>query len=115
MVEKIDCPICGACVFPTKNICPACRNDISDSEHAEENRQKYIDREVSTHNSVMATHGVEELQSGLGWLCGAIAIMVLTYALATRGGYYVIAWGAMVYGSLRFAFGPAKYLAHRRK
>ena len=46
------------------------------------------------------------LYGGL-WCGGGILVTVVTYCAASGGGTYVVAWGAIVFGAIRFFQGLA--------
>jgi hypothetical protein len=42
---------------------------------------------------------------GALWCIGGIIVTVGTYSAASNGGFYVIAWGAIVFGAIKFIKG----------
>lgn len=44
---------------------------------------------------------------GGAWCAGGTAVTIITYAAASGGGTYVVAWGAIVFGGWRFLKGLA--------
>jgi hypothetical protein len=52
-----------------------------------------------------------QMAIGLAWCIGGIAVTVATYAMAANGpggGTYVVAWGAIIFGMIRFFKGLAQ-------
>ena len=56
----------------------------------------------STHNEDEATTENNDRTIGLLWLAGGAAFTLFTYAAAGPGGTYVVTWGAMLYGAVKF-------------
>ncbi len=46
--------------------------------------------------------GKKNMLYGALWCSGGIAVTALTYQAAAPGGTYIVAWGAIVYGAIRF-------------
>jgi hypothetical protein len=47
---------------------------------------------------------------GLGWCVGGIVVTVVSYTTAASGpggGSYIVAWGAILFGGIRFLKGLA--------
>lgn len=42
---------------------------------------------------------------GAAWCVGGIAVTALTYQLASGGGVFVVAWGAILFGGIQFIKG----------
>lgn len=58
--------------------------------------------------SVVVRHRTAERDMMIGglWCIGGLFVTAITYAAATaRGGIYVVAWGAIFFGGLRFLHG----------
>jgi hypothetical protein len=49
---------------------------------------------------------------GALWCGGGILVTVFTYAAASGGGTYVVAWGAIVFGAIQFFKGVANRNKH---
>jgi hypothetical protein len=59
-----------------------------------------------------------EMRHGLVWLIGGIAVTGITYLMAANsreGGGYVIAWGAMLVGGLRFLVAVIRTISSPRR
>jgi hypothetical protein len=51
--------------------------------------------------------------SGVLWAVGGIIVTIVTYQLASSGGTYVIAWGAVIFGIYDFVRGLIGWLKYR--
>ena len=49
--------------------------------------------------------GARNAMVGAAWCVGGIAITALTYQLASGGGVFVVAWGAILFGGIQFIKG----------
>jgi hypothetical protein len=61
----------------------------------------------------METPGSRNMVLGLLWFAGGGLVTWLTWEAATGGGYYVVAYGAIVGGALQFIVGISQYLRYR--
>lgn len=52
--------------------------------------------------------GEKNMTIGGIWLAIGIAVSVATYVAAEGGGTYIVAWGAMVFGAIKFIRGLAQ-------
>jgi hypothetical protein len=61
---------------------------------------------------MLASKYARQMVYGIFWAVGGTAVTIWTYATATGGGSYVVAWGAIVFGIIAFfrgLFGWMKY------
>jgi hypothetical protein len=49
--------------------------------------------------------GARNIIVGAAWCVGGIAVTALTYELASGGGVFVVAWGAILFGGIQFIKG----------
>lgn len=49
----------------------------------------------------MDAHDTDMLRGGITFVIGLV-ITIWTYASALNGGVYVVAWGAIIFGAIRF-------------
>ena len=52
----------------------------------------------------------EMMMKGALWCIGGIVVTFGTYSLASGGGTYIIAWGAIVFGAVKFVRGLIGYI-----
>lgn len=45
--------------------------------------------------------GLKSAGVGLLWCIGGIAVTALTYAMASGGGTFIVAWGAVIFGAVQ--------------
>lgn len=62
---------------------------------------------VETEHGVQFAHDLKEagrknMMHGALWCIGGIIVTALTYRAAAKGGVYLIAWGAIVFGAIQF-------------
>jgi hypothetical protein len=50
----------------------------------------------------------KDMLHGALWCVGGIVVTVATYAAASGGGAYVVAWGAILFGAIQFLRGAAR-------
>lgn len=60
-----------------------------------------VRRDQRSHDRADEARGLSERTVGLLWLAGGSAVTFITYASASPGGVYVVAWGAMLYGAVK--------------
>jgi Bacterial SH3 domain len=58
-----------------------------------------------SRSDIQAAHARANMRTGAIMCIGGIAITWITYSLAANGGTYVVAWGAIVFGAIRFMNG----------
>lgn len=60
----------------------------------------------------MASQYKRHMLYGILWAAGGVAVTIATYAAASPGGVYIVAWGAVIFGIIDFfrgLFGWLKY------
>ena len=60
----------------------------------------------------MASQYKRHMLYGILWAAGGMAVTIATYEAASEGGFYFIAWGAVIFGIIDFfrgLFGWLKY------
>lgn len=53
--------------------------------------------------------GRKKIISGALWCFGGIAVTLITHSMASGGGTYIIAWGAILFGVIEFFRGLSYY------
>jgi hypothetical protein len=46
--------------------------------------------------------GQSNMLQGVLWCVGGILVTAITYMIASRGGVYVVTWGAVLFGAIQF-------------
>ncbi|MBK6417806.1 MAG: hypothetical protein IPI24_10930 [Ignavibacteria bacterium] len=75
---------------------------------SEESASAVIARVSDYRTSSEAKEARSSMNQGAVWFLGGIVVTVATYVLATGGGTYVVAWGAVVFGGIQFVRGYMK-------
>lgn len=76
----------------------------------EQARQQYLDSPEGRKK--LANKHLRQMIFGVLWAVGGTLVTVFTYQAASSGGYYFIAWGAIIFGIVdifRGLFGWLKY------
>jgi hypothetical protein len=89
----IKCPYCGTSNPDQAQNCPSCGTQLREPAQVAD--------EQPADNSLDATNKSRMIRGGV-WCIGGILITGLTYATAAPGGTYIIAWGAIIFGAMRF-------------
>ena len=53
--------------------------------------------------------GNKNMGFGALWCIGGLVVTAVTYSAASNGGHYVVAWGAVVFGTIQFLQGLFQY------
>jgi hypothetical protein len=66
--------------------------------------------------AAMEKHASKQMKIGAAWAVGGLAVTIATYsAVAQSGGTYFVAWGAVLFGTIRFFRGLALSQRARRQ
>jgi hypothetical protein len=65
---------------------------------------------VKMRSDAVAAAGKKEMLYGALWCIGGIAVTAGTYAAASNGGPYIIAFGAIIFGAIQFFRGLVQWL-----
>ena len=57
-----------------------------------------------------AAAGKKEMLRGALWCIGGIAVTAITYSLASEGGPFIVAFGAIIFGAIQFFRGLAQWM-----
>ena len=87
--------------------------NLSDAEKAEVQEKLKAQRQQQTEKIIQnVSEGSDETDVhaagrknmiyGALWCIGGIVVTVVTYSIASGGGTYIIAWGAIVFGAIQF-------------
>ena len=70
-----------------------------------ENASMVIENFFRARKKVHREAGARNAMVGAAWCVGGIAITALTYQLASGGGVFFVAWGAILFGGIQFIKG----------
>jgi len=88
--------------------CSYCGKENSDqSEHCERCGTALKLKESAAPVALPDPIAKRKMKRGALWCVGGIAVTLLTYTLATGGGSYIVAWGAIIFGAIEFFQGYA--------
>jgi hypothetical protein len=66
--------------------------------------------------AAMEKHASRQMKTGAAWAVGGVLVTLATLsAVAQSGGTYFVAWGAMLFGAIRFFRGLALYQRARQQ
>ncbi len=68
------------------------------------------DTSAESAAQALIAKGKRDMVVGGLWCGGGIVVTLYTYAAASGGGTYVVAWGAILFGGIQFLRGVAHYL-----
>lgn len=76
-----------------------------------ESEEEY--RRTPEGRQALARQSRRRMLSGFLWAAGGTAVTAVTYSAASEGGYYVAAWGAIIFGIIDFLRGLVGWLKYR--
>lgn len=53
--------------------------------------------------------GARSIMVGAAWCIGGIAVTALTFQMASGGGTFIVAWGAILFGGIQFLRGLGQF------
>ena len=62
---------------------------------------------------VMASKYKRHMLYGILWAAGGLAVTIATYEAASEGGWFIVAWGAIIFGIYDFVRGLVEWLRYR--
>lgn len=108
------CPHCLTNVVPSEDgSCPSCQFNVNRELTQEEAAELHADRAPTTAEYAATDvydddRARQDMLAGAMWCIGGIVVTAVTYAGASGGGTYVVAWGAIVFGAVQFFRGMLK-------
>lgn len=57
--------------------------------------------------------GRKQMWIGAAWVAGGVLVTVISYAVASRGGTYLLAWGAVIFGAYDLIRGFVMWVSNR--
>jgi hypothetical protein len=72
----------------------------------------YIDGKtrIKTIPVISKATGKRNMLSGALWCIGGIVVTAITMSMASSGGTYIVAWGAILFGGIQFIQGLVQFL-----
>ena len=71
----------------------------------EETASMVIDKVFRMRKQAHREAGARNAMVGAAWCVGGIAVTALSYQLASGGGFFICAWGAILFGGIQFIKG----------
>jgi hypothetical protein len=85
------------------------RTELSGMGLNEETASKVVENVFRLRKKAGREAGLKNAMVGAGWCVGGIAVTVLTYELASGGGFFVVTWGAILFGGIQFVKGLGQF------
>ena len=68
-----------------------------------------VNRLVTLRHEAYQEAAKKNMLHGALWCIGGIIVTAVTYAAASGGGTYIVAWGAIIFGAIQFFKGLSQY------
>jgi hypothetical protein len=75
---------------------------------SEESASAVITQLAGLRSTAEEAEARKNMNQGAVWFLGGVVVTIATYALASGGGTYVVAWGAIIFGGIQFVRGYTK-------
>jgi hypothetical protein len=86
-------------------------NHLIQSGVRAEDAKTVVNHLQAVRSDVLREAGRKEMIRGALWCVGGILVTAASYQAASRGGTYVVAWGAIIFGAIKFFRGLARMQA----
>ena len=86
-------------------------NHLIQSGVRAEDAKTVVNHLQAVRSDVLREAGRKEMIRGALWCVGGILVTAASYRAASRGGTYVVAWGAIIFGAIKFFRGLARMQA----
>ena len=108
-----DCPKCGL-VNPASALHCDCGYDFTTGRVARSDANPHDPTNRAELGLTLAQVGLRNMRLGPLICAAGVGVTLLTWALSWVTGFYLIAWGAVVFGAARFFRGLGQYRRGRQ-
>ena len=84
-----------------------------DDIEQELNRRAEEYKSTSEGRQAMARQYKRHMLYGILWAAGGTAVTIATYEAASEGGWFIVVWGAIIFGIIDFFRGLFGWLKYR--
>jgi hypothetical protein len=80
---------------------------------AQEHATDFVHQVNTAIRSARRNAGRKQMWVGAAWIVGGVLVTVISYAAASRGGTYLLAWGAVIFGAYDMIRGFVTWVSNR--
>jgi hypothetical protein len=80
---------------------------------AQDHASDFVHQVNSAIRSARRNAGKKQMWIGAAWVAGGVLVTVISYAAASKGGTYLLAWGAVIFGAYDMIRGLVTWMSNR--